>query len=98
VLFGLRHNMPDDVVGELFGCPQATITRYHDLLRPILRWVTGPEVDEQYRRAQREGVAGYWCQSGVGGQSAGGTERRGQVAAGGGQQLGTLPVASTAHA
>jgi DDE superfamily endonuclease len=56
VLFGLRHNMPDDVVGEVFGCSQATITRYHEVLCPILRWVTGPEVEEQYRRAQREGV------------------------------------------
>jgi hypothetical protein len=56
VLFGLRHNLPDDVVGEVFGCSQATITRYHDVLRPILRWVTGPEVEQQYRRAQREGV------------------------------------------
>jgi hypothetical protein len=56
VLFGLRHNMPEDVVGEVFGCSQATITRYHDVLRPILRWVTGPEADEQYQRAQREGV------------------------------------------
>ena len=41
---------------EVFGCSQATITRYHDILRPILRWVTRPEVDEQYARAQREGV------------------------------------------
>jgi hypothetical protein len=56
VLFGLRHNMPDDVVGEVFGCSQATITRYHDLLHPILRWVTRPETDEQHERAQGEGV------------------------------------------
>jgi len=56
VLFGLRHNIPDDVVGEVFGCSQATITRYHELLHPILRWVTQPEVDERYQRAQREGV------------------------------------------
>jgi hypothetical protein len=56
VLFGLRHNLPDDVVAEVFGCSQATITRYHQLLHPILRWVTRPEVDEQYERAQRGGV------------------------------------------
>src|SRR6266508_1484262 len=56
VLFGLRHNLPDDVVSEVFGCSQATITRYHDVLHPILRWVTRPEVDQQYQRAQREGV------------------------------------------
>jgi hypothetical protein len=39
VLFGLRHNMADEVVAELFGCSQATITRYHESLQPILRWV-----------------------------------------------------------
>ncbi|MFV2022965.1 transposase family protein [Micromonospora sp. LOL_023] len=56
VLFGLRHNMPDDVVAELFGCSQATITRYHQILRPILRWVTRPEVDQRLDRAHRDGV------------------------------------------
>lgn len=40
VLFGLRHNMPDEVLGEVFGCSQATITHYHQILQPILRWVT----------------------------------------------------------
>lgn len=56
VLFGLRHNLADDVVAEVFGCSQATITRYHHVLHPILRWVTRPEVDEQLARAGREGV------------------------------------------
>ena len=56
VLFGLRHNIADDVVGEVFGCSQATITRYHEILQPILRWVTRPEVDQQHDRAQRAGV------------------------------------------
>ncbi len=56
VLFGLRHNMPDDVVGEVFSCSQATITRYHQVLQPILRWVTHPEGDQQYQRAPREGM------------------------------------------
>lgn len=56
VLFGLRHNVPDDVVAEVFGCSQATITRYHEVLHPILRWVTRPELDEQAARASREGV------------------------------------------
>ena len=36
VLFGLRHSMPDDLLGEVFACSQATITRY----QPILRWAT----------------------------------------------------------
>jgi hypothetical protein len=56
VLFGLRHNMPDDVIAGVFGCSQATITRYHQLLHPILRWVTQPEVDEQHARAHRSAV------------------------------------------
>jgi hypothetical protein len=50
VLFGLRHNVADDVVAKVFGCSQATITRYHDILQPILRWVTRPEVDQQHDR------------------------------------------------
>jgi hypothetical protein len=56
VLFGLRQNLPDDVVAEMFGCSQATITRYHEVLHPILRWVTRPEVDEQHARAQAGGA------------------------------------------
>ena len=56
VLFGLRHNVADDAVAEVFGCSQATITRYQQQLGPILRWVLRPEADEQYTRAQREGV------------------------------------------
>jgi len=56
VLFGLRHNVPDEVVAELFGCSQATITRYQQQLTTILRWVLRPETDQQYARAQREGV------------------------------------------
>jgi DDE superfamily endonuclease len=56
VLFGLRHNMPDEVVAEVFGCSPATITRYHQILQPILRWVTRPEVDQRLDQAHREGV------------------------------------------
>jgi hypothetical protein len=56
VVFGLRHNMPDEVLAEVFGCSQATITRYHEILQPILRWVTRPEVDDQRARAGRAGV------------------------------------------
>jgi DDE superfamily endonuclease len=56
VLFGLRHNVADDVVAEVFGCSQATITRYHQQLGTILRWVLHPEADARYTCAQREGV------------------------------------------
>lgn len=52
VLFGLRHNLGDEVVGEVFGCSQATVTRYHEILGPILRWVTWPERQAQFERAQ----------------------------------------------
>lgn len=53
---GLRHNGAGDVVAEVFGCSQATITRYHDVLQPILRWVIRPEVDAQHDRAHAGGV------------------------------------------
>jgi hypothetical protein len=56
VLFGLRHNMSDEVLAEVFGCSQATITRYHQILQPILRWVTRAEVDDRLEQARREGV------------------------------------------
>jgi hypothetical protein len=56
VLFGLRHNLPDEVVAEVFGCSQATITRYHQILQPILRWVTRPEVAQRLEQTRREGV------------------------------------------
>lgn len=56
VLFGLRHNVSDEVVAEVFGCSQATITRYHEQLGTILRWVLQPETDARFASAQREGV------------------------------------------
>src|SRR5215213_5052886 len=56
VLFGLRHNVADDVVAELFGCSQATITRYQHLFGPILRWVLADEARQRFARAQREGA------------------------------------------
>jgi hypothetical protein len=56
VLFGLRHNVADDVVAELFGCSQATITCYHQRLGPILRWVLRPETEGRHVQAHREGV------------------------------------------
>src|SRR5262245_57503958 len=56
VLFGLRHNLPDDVVAEVFGASRATITRYHQQLGPILRWVLYPETAQRLAQAQREGT------------------------------------------
>ncbi|WP_430792094.1 transposase family protein [Actinoplanes sp. G11-F43] len=39
-LFGLRHNLSDEVLGEIFGCSQATITRY---TRPCSRSCAGSQ-------------------------------------------------------
>ena len=50
MVVGLRHNLPDEVLAEVFGCSQATITRYRQIRRPILRWVTRPEVDQRLER------------------------------------------------
>jgi hypothetical protein len=72
VLFGLRHNLPDEVLGAVFSCmqmatvatrrtttaTQATITHYHQVLQPILRWVTRPEVDQRLEQTRREGDTG----------------------------------------
>jgi hypothetical protein len=41
VLFGLRHNLPDEVLGEIFGCSQATrLSRSMRLRVPML---AGPD-------------------------------------------------------
>jgi hypothetical protein len=54
VLFGLRHNLPDEVLGEVFGCSQATITRYlPDTLEPFLA-LTDPQTVVQGRPAAVE--------------------------------------------
>ncbi|BCJ61688.1 hypothetical protein [Micromonospora endophytica] len=53
MLFGLRHNLPDETVAEVFGCSQATITRYDEILQTILRWVTRPEVDQRLEQTRR---------------------------------------------
>nr|WP_240956537.1 transposase family protein [Micromonospora sp. HNM0581] len=55
-MFGLRHNQPDETVAEVFGCSQATITRSHQILQPVLRWVTRPEVNQRLEQTRREGV------------------------------------------
>jgi hypothetical protein len=37
VLFGLRHYLPPDVLGELFGCGSSTVRRYQDELERLDR-------------------------------------------------------------
>jgi len=56
VLLGLRHNLADEVVAELFGVSQATITRYHQRLHPILRWVLAPEAEQRLAQMRRQGA------------------------------------------
>src|SRR5262249_10439149 len=36
VLFALRHNLPNDVIGEMFGCSGDTVDRYQDVLEPLI--------------------------------------------------------------
>jgi hypothetical protein len=36
VLFYLRHNLPPDVIGELFGCDGSTVERYQEELEPLI--------------------------------------------------------------
>jgi hypothetical protein len=36
VLFQLRHNLPEDVCAEVFGCGTATVWRYQEQLEPLI--------------------------------------------------------------
>jgi hypothetical protein len=36
VLFQLRHNLPEDVCAEVFGCATATVWRYQEQLEPLI--------------------------------------------------------------
>lgn len=36
VLFQLRHNLPEDACGELFGCGTTTVWRYQEELEPLI--------------------------------------------------------------
>lgn len=56
VLFDLRHNLPADVTGELFGCSGQTVEAYRDELEPLVDMVLMPLFEEICSQAQREGA------------------------------------------
>jgi hypothetical protein len=53
VLFSLRQNLADDVVGELFGCSGDTISRCQDRLEPLIDSLLTPLSEEVKMRARR---------------------------------------------
>jgi len=54
VLFLLRHNLPEDAAGELFGCSTATIWRYQDELEPVIDVVLSVLAEQITARAYRD--------------------------------------------
>jgi DDE superfamily endonuclease len=56
VLFGLRHNLPADVIGELFGCCGQTVENYRDELEPLIDMVLTPLYEEIRAQAHRDAV------------------------------------------
>jgi hypothetical protein len=54
VLFALRHNLPDDVIGELFGCSGDTVERYQDELEPLVDLFLTPLYEEIRAQAHRD--------------------------------------------
>jgi hypothetical protein len=56
VLFVLRHNLPDDVTGELFGCSGSTVERYQDDLEPLIDVCLMPLYEEIRAQAHRDAV------------------------------------------
>lgn len=56
VLFGLRHNMANDVVGELFGCSGSTVERYQDELEPLIDMFLTPLYEQIRVQAHRGAV------------------------------------------
>jgi DDE superfamily endonuclease len=56
VLFALRHNLPPDVLGELFGCGSTTVERYQDELEVLIDTVLSPLYDQVREQARREAV------------------------------------------
>lgn len=56
VLFALRHNLPPDVLGELFGCGSTTVERYQDELEVLIDVVLSPLYDEIRDQARRGAV------------------------------------------
>ncbi|WJK33040.1 transposase family protein [Solwaraspora sp. WMMA2065] len=56
VLFGLRHNLAPDVLGEVFGCGSTTVERYQDELEPLVDEVLTPLYERVRDQARRDAV------------------------------------------
>jgi DDE superfamily endonuclease/Helix-turn-helix of DDE superfamily endonuclease len=56
VLFALRHNLPDDVIAEIFGCATGTVANYQDELEPLIDELLTPLYEEIRRQAHQEPV------------------------------------------
>jgi hypothetical protein len=56
VLFVLRHNLPPDVVGELFGCSASTVERYQEDLEPLVDMCLTPLYEAIRAQAHRDAV------------------------------------------
>jgi hypothetical protein len=56
VLFALRHNLPPDVLGELFGCGSSTVERYQDELETLIDEVLTPLYEQVRVQAHRDAV------------------------------------------
>ncbi|MFV2110614.1 transposase family protein [Micromonospora sp. LOL_015] len=56
VLFGLRHNLAPDVIGEVFGCGSTTVERYQEELEPLVDMVLTPLYERVRDRARRDAV------------------------------------------
>jgi hypothetical protein len=56
VLFALRHNLPPDVLGELFGCGSSTVGRYQDELETLIDEVLTPLYEQVRVQAHRDAV------------------------------------------
>ena len=56
VLFLLRHNLPEDAAGELFGCSTATIWRYQEELEPVIDVVLSVLAAQITAQAHRDGA------------------------------------------
>lgn len=56
VLFALRHNLPPDVLAEVFGCGSTTVERYQDELETLIDEVLTPLYEQVRAQARRDAV------------------------------------------
>ncbi|MFV2012446.1 transposase family protein [Micromonospora sp. LOL_027] len=56
VLFGLRHNLASDVLGEVFGCGSTTVERYREEVEPLVDDVLTPLYERVRDPARRDAV------------------------------------------